>query len=78
MTNKWTYTHYSNWTSSNSVPVPTDPKKHIVYLERAVYELIEWLVDELGHDNINGVIDSLSDQLIETAHRAHKRSITTQ
>jgi hypothetical protein len=74
MTNKWTFTHHSNWTASKLVPIPTDPKKHIVYLERAVYELIEQLVDELGHDNIHGVIDSLSDQLIMTAQRAHERS----
>lgn len=74
MTIKWTYTHHSNWTASKLVPVPADPKKHIVYLERAVYELIERLVDELGHDNIHGVIDSLSDQLIETAQRAHKKN----
>ena len=74
MTTKWTYTPPQKWTSNKSIPVPNDPKKHIEYLERAVYELIGQLVDELGHDNIHGIIDRLSDQLIETAHLAYKKS----
>ena len=71
---KYTCTPYHQWTAQHKLsPIPRSQVRQIELLERAVYELYDWLIDELGHDNAHGISDRLSDQVNLIAHRAYER-----
>jgi len=71
---KYTYTSYDQWTAQHKLgSIPRSQDKQIELLERAVYELYDWLIDLLGHDNAHGISDKLSDEINLIAHRAYER-----
>ena len=72
---KFTYTSPREWESGRHKlgPIPKSPEKQIVLLERAVYDLFEILMDELGWDNPGSVADELSDQVNKIAYRAYEK-----
>jgi len=71
---KYTYTDNQHWTSQHKLTaIPKSQVGQIELLERAVYELYDWLMDELGYDNPHGISDRLSDQVNLIAHRAYER-----
>jgi hypothetical protein len=68
----YTYTSKTAWESGQYKlgPIPKSQKEQIVLLERAVYEMTVWLMDELGWDNPSSVGDELSDEINQIAQRA--------
>ena len=69
---EFTYTSKEQWETGKYKlgPIPKSQKEQIFLLERAVYELTVWLMDELGWDNPSSVGDELSDEINEIAQRA--------
>jgi hypothetical protein len=69
---EFTYTSPRQWESGQYKlgPIPKSQKEQIVLLERAVYEMTVWLMDELGWDNPSSVGDELSDEINQIAQRA--------
>lgn len=75
---KFTRTSYSEWDEGGHKlgPIPKSPEKQVILLERAVAELFDILMDELGWDNPGSVADELSDQVNRIAHRAYEKHCT--
>jgi hypothetical protein len=72
---EYTYTTYREWDTGKYKlgPIPRSPEKQVALLERAVYDLFEMLMDELGWDNPGSVADRLSDEVNRIAHRAYEK-----
>jgi hypothetical protein len=72
---EYTYTTYSEWDTGGHKlgPIPRSPEKQVVLLERAVYDLFEMVMDELGWDNPGSVADRLSDEVNRIAHKAYEK-----
>jgi hypothetical protein len=72
---KFTHTTYRQWESGKYElgPIPKSPEKQIELLEHAVYEMFEWLMDELDYDNPGSIADRLSDQVNKIAYRAYEK-----
>jgi hypothetical protein len=75
---EFTRTSYSEWDEGGHKlgPIPRSPEKQIVLLERAVYEMFIWLMDELGWDNPGSIADELSDEINKIAYRAFDKHNT--
>lgn len=75
---KFTRTSPRAWESGRYKlgPIPKSPEKQVILLERAVAELFDMLMDELGWDNPGSVADVLSDQVNRIAHRAYEKHCT--
>lgn len=72
---KFTHTTNREWETGRHKlgPIPKSPEKQIELLEYAVFEMFEWLMDELGMDNPGSVADRLSDQVNQIAYRAYEK-----
>jgi hypothetical protein len=72
---KFTHTTYNEWETGRYKlgPIPKSPEKQIELLEYAVFEMFEWLMDELGMDNPASVADRLADQVNHIAFMAHQK-----
>ena len=72
---KYTHTTDAEWRTGKYElgPIPKSQAEQIELLEHAVYELYDWLMDELGWDNPASISDRLSDQVNKIAHRAYER-----
>jgi hypothetical protein len=72
---KYTHTAYSQWTAQHQLsPIPRSQVKQIELLERGLYELVNWLQDELGWDNNESIFDGLADEVNLIARRAYERA----
>jgi hypothetical protein len=72
---KFTRTSPRAWESGRYKlgPIPKSPEKQVILLERAVAELFDMLMDELGWDNPGSVADELSDEVNRIAHKAYEK-----
>jgi hypothetical protein len=72
---KFTHTTNREWETGRYKldPIPKSPEKQIELLEYAVFEMFEWLMDELDMDNPGSVADRLSDQVNQIAYRAYEK-----
>jgi hypothetical protein len=72
---KFTNTTYYEWDTGKYKlgPIPKSPEKQVELLEYAVFELFDWLMDELGWDNPGSVADRLADEVNKIAYRAYER-----
>ena len=77
---KYTYTTHVQWRRGDYKlgPIPGPPEKQIVLLERAVFELYDWIMEDLGWDNSTSISDRLSDQVNQIAQRAYDRGCSEQ
>ncbi len=59
-----------------SLPIiPKSTSKQIELLERAVAELFDWLLGELGWDNPASIADRLSDEVNLISYRAYENHL---
>ena len=71
---KLTYSSYLTFTGKLP-PIPKSPQAQIVALEETIYDLIEALMEALGHDNTDGILDDyVADECHSIANRAIERS----
>ena len=72
---QFTHTTTNEWDAGGHKlgSIPSSPEKQVQLLEYAVYELFEWLMDELGYDNPGSIADRLADEVNKIAHRAYER-----
>jgi hypothetical protein len=72
---KFTHTTNREWETGRYKlgPIPESPEGQIELLEYAVFEMFEWLMDELDMDNPGSVADRLSDQVNQIAYRAYEK-----
>lgn len=70
---KFTHTTFTEFGNSKLPPIPKSQEKQIEQLEYAVYELIDWLMDELGWDNERSIIDRMADEVNKIATRAYDK-----
>lgn len=70
---KFTHTTFEQFAGSKLPAIPKSQDKQIEQLEYAVYELIDWLMDELGWDNERSIIDRMADEVNKIATRAYDK-----
>lgn len=72
---KFTHTTKRQWETGRYElgPIPRSPEKQIELLEYAVFEMFEWLMDELNMDNPASIADRLADQVNQIAYRAYEK-----
>ena len=71
----YTYTTKSEWDTGEHElgPIPQSPEKQVILLERAVFELFDWLMSELNWDNPGSIADELSDEVNRIARSAYEK-----
>ena len=67
---KFTHTTYSQFGDSELPPIPKSTIEQKELLEYAVYELMAWLMDELGWDNPGDITDRLADEVNKIAYKS--------
>jgi len=70
---KFTHTTFEQFAGRKLPAIPKSQDKQIEQLEYAVYELIDWLMDELGWDNERSIIDRMADEVNKIATRAYDK-----
>lgn len=70
---KFTHTTFEEFAGKKLPAIPKSQDKQIEQLEYAVYELIDWLMDELGWDNERSIIDRMADEVNKIATRAYDK-----
>ena len=72
---KFTHTTYREWETGKYEigPIPESLEGQIELLEYAVFEMFEWLMDELDIDNPASIADRLADQVNQIAYRAYEK-----
>ena len=70
----YTYTTYEEfgYKGKELPPLPSSKDEQIRLLGRAVYDLTNWLMDELGWDNPSSIADRLADEVNRIAQRAYE------
>lgn len=66
----FTHTTYAQFGGSKLPPIPKSVTEQKELLEYAVYELMGWLMDELGWDNPGDIADRLADEVNKIAHKS--------
>lgn len=70
---KFTHTTFEEFAGKKLPAIPKSQDKQIEQLEYAVYELIDWLMDELNWSNERSIIDCMADEVNKIATRAYDK-----